>query len=306
MSKSCSCKKRVISNAVLNGSGNNDCNDVCVNPQCGDPKYLTVLTPVIYDEIGINICRTFEIPSELLTNYPTAVYASVEVIDITFSTTCEDAVTITQIPTRPNCYEVTLTNLNVTFAVRLYDCCMRLLTTATVCEILYLPPNVCDESYDEDTNPTSVSLEIFAPYGVSYVNGNIEEPDLNFIGFSTTNNSLVQGLNLMAIPKVLNFDISDGTLTVGVTLVVSSVYFTPYQLPHNGKAVISKGDLETEDESVCMDFVEGSLLDRNIKPLELCNPGDNKEPCDECEGPNHCDCENDCPCDNPCDDPCNN
>ena len=46
----------------------------------------------------------------------------------------------------------------------------------------------------------------------------------------------------------------------------------------DGKAVATKGSLVTDDDSIRMEFVEGSLLDRNIKPLELCNPGDTKNP----------------------------
>lgn len=290
MSKSCGCNKRIMSNAVKACMANdNNCYDVCVEPQCGTPEYLTVLTPVVYDEIGINVCRSFTLPDCLLANYPTTAYASVEVIDIT-NKGCSDNVTITPINSRPNCYEVTLTNLSVTFAVRLYDCCKRLLTTAEVTDIVYLPSDTCDESYDEDTNPSSVTLDLFAPYGVAYTHGCLEHPAMNYIGFSTENNQLVQGLNLMSIAKVLNFDISDNTMTVGLTLIVKTVYFTQYQIPHNGRAIVSKGDLTSEEDSVCMSFVSGSLLDRTIKPLEPCNPYDSKESCESCTDPDDCAC----------------
>ena len=58
------------------------CYDVCVEPQCGTPEYLTVLTPVVYDEIGINVCRSFTLPDGLLSGFPTTAYASAEIIDI--------------------------------------------------------------------------------------------------------------------------------------------------------------------------------------------------------------------------------
>ncbi len=279
MSKCC-CNKRILSSAIASGI-NDDCIDICVNPGCGDPKYLTVLTPVVYDELGINVCRSLPIPAGVTADFPTAVYAKAEVIDISYQLATTDAagITITQIPQRGNCYEVTLSNLSVTFALKLYDCCNRLLTTLTLPGIIYLPPAITDAGYDEDTNPTSVSLELFAPYGVTYTDGNVETPSLNFIGFSTTNNQLVQGLNLMAIPKVLDFDMSGSTVTIGLTLIVKSVYFTQYQLPHMGKAIVSKGSLSSGEETVCMDFVNGSLLDRNIKPLETCNPCDKKTDC---------------------------
>lgn len=286
MSKCCGCNKKIISNAIANGKS---CIDVCVNPQCGDPEYLTVLAPVVYDEIGINICRTISL-DEILTNFPTTAYIDAEVIDISYSTTGENPISIAPINSRSKCYEITLTNLSVSFAVKLYDCCKRLLTTATIAGAIYLPPTTTDEGYDEDTNPSSVTLELFAPYGVVYTDGNVEQPELNFIGFSSTNSSLNQGLNLMAIPKVLDFDSTAETMTVGLTLIVKSIYFAQYMLPHNGKAIVSKGQLSTPEESACMDFVSGSLLDRNIKPLEFCNPLDTKNNCNSCNISNECAC----------------
>lgn len=279
MSNCCS-HKRVLSNAIANGL-NDNCNDICVNPSCGDPQYLTVLAPVVYDELGINICRTIPLPDTIATDFPTAVYASAEVIDISYTVNQSDTpgVTISPIAGRSNCYEVELSNLSVDFAIRLYDCCNRLLTTLTLADIIYLPPLTTDAGYDEDTNPTSVTMEIFSPYGVSYTDGALATPSLNFVGFSTTNNQLVQGLNLMSIPKVLDFDLTGETVTIGLTLIVKSIYFSQYQLPHNGKAIVSKGSLSPSEESLCMEFVNGSLLDRSIKPLEPCNPCDSKTPC---------------------------
>lgn len=279
----CGCNKRIISNAISNGNCSSSCVDVCVTPQCGEPEYLTVLTPVVYDELGINICRTIPLTAGVLADFPTAVYASAEVIDITYvvNPADGDGVTIAPVANRSNCYEIELSNLSVTFAIRLYDCCKRLLTTITETGVIYLPPAVTDEGYDEDTNPTSVTMEIFAPYGVVYTNGAIATPDLNFIGFSTTNNQLVQGLNMMSIAKVLDFDITDATITIGLTLIVKSVYLTQYQIPHNGKTVVSKGNINSDEDSLCMEFVNGSLLDRNIKPLEACNPYDSKIPCED-------------------------
>lgn len=287
----CGCNKRIRSNAISNGTFNQECVDVCVSPQCGDPAFLTVLTPVVYDELGINICRTFPLTAGVVADFPTAVYASAEVIDITYTVNpvAGEGVTIAPIVGRANCYEIDLSDLSVTFAIRLYDCCNRLLTTFTETGIIYLPPATTDEGYDPDTNPTTVSMEIFAPYGVVYTDGAIATPALNFIGFSTTNSQLEQGLNMMAIPKVLDFDIVAGTITIGLTLIVKSVYFTQYQIPHNGKAIVTKGNIYSDEDSLCMEFVHGSLLDRNIKPLESCNPLDNKEDCIDVD-PTPCQC----------------
>ena len=188
MSKCCGCNKKVLSNAVANNTDSctcsltDNCTDVCVTPQCGDPKLLTVLVPVIYDEIGINVCRTIPLAT-LLADYPTAAYIRAEVTNITFATGAAPSVTIKPIAGRPNCYELTLTNLTVDFVIYVYDCCKRLLATLPVTGVVYLPSATTDPEYDEDTNPTSVTMQLFAPYGVTYTDTTVATPNLNFIGF---------------------------------------------------------------------------------------------------------------------------
>lgn len=279
MSKCGCCNKTIVSDLINNGMSGHECIDVCINPQCGEPQFLNVLAPVVYDQLGINICRTFDLPETVPTAFPTAVYASAEVIDITFLDTGTTSVTVEPITSRPNCYEITLTNLSVTFAIKFYDCCKRLLGTIEVSDIVYLPPLATDEGYDEDTNPSSLVINLFAPYGVVYTAGDVASPTINVIGFSTTNSSLNQGLNLMAIPKVIALDIIEGEISVGLTLIVNSIYYTHYQLPHNGKSIISKGSTSQTEDSLCLDFVNGNLLDRNIKPLEVCDPFSQKQNC---------------------------
>ena len=58
MPKGCKCasKKRYVSNGITNYS---DCIDVCTNPICGTADNLTLLAPVVYDEIGINLAAKF-------------------------------------------------------------------------------------------------------------------------------------------------------------------------------------------------------------------------------------------------------
>ena len=98
-----------MSAAVLTKNGN--CLDVCTDPICGDPDCLTVLTPVVYDELGINLCRN--IPLEPPSTNVESI--SVQVMDITFETCGDAAVSAVPISGRPNCYLVTLTNLQVGF-----------------------------------------------------------------------------------------------------------------------------------------------------------------------------------------------
>ena len=145
------------------------------------------------------------------------------------------------------------------FVIYVYDCCKRLLATLPVTGVVYLPSATTDPEYDEDTNPTSVTMQLFAPYGVTYTDTTAATPNLNFIGFLSTNGAVAQGLNLMAMSKVLNFDIANA-------------------------------EMASPEESVCMSFVSGSLLARNIKPLELCNPLDQKRNCESCTDPDDCTC----------------
>ena len=83
----CKCSKcgstRIVSNIVQNMP--NGCFDVCTNPICGSPDELSILAPLIYDEIGINLCTTFAVGTDISTTYPTATNASVSVIDIAYT-----------------------------------------------------------------------------------------------------------------------------------------------------------------------------------------------------------------------------
>lgn len=273
--KRCRCKaSRLVSNGVLNSA--NECMDVCTTPLCGSPSTLGILAPVIYDEIGINLCTTFSLGVDVSTAYPTAESISLTVSNIGMTFGTEGAVTIEAITGRPNCYLVTLSDLLVEFIVRIYDSANRLLGTFPV-TALYLPPSTSDPTYDEDTNPTAVELEIYAPYGISYDVDAVADPPtataiINPIAMGTTVNMLRQGLNLMAIPKVLDFDIDNDTVTVGLSLFLQSLYFAAYRVPTEGRLDTPKGSIVPEEQSACMSFVEGSLLDLNIRPLDIGSP----------------------------------
>lgn len=248
--------------------------DVCVNPIIGDPTYLTVLAPVVYDGIGINLCRSVPLELDIPRDFPSAARATAQVLNIAVP-----AGAIEPIPAKPNCFLVSLSDITVTVAVRIYDCCNRLLRSLVVNPV-YLPTDATSPDYeyhDEDTNPELVELEIFAPYGVSYTNGDVNTPELSFIGYTADNNMLKQGIVMSSIPKVLDFDTADSSITLGLTVFLQSVYYTPYEVKHKGKASYTKAELASKDESVCMDFVAGSLLEHSIKPLELGPPMHDEE-----------------------------
>lgn len=243
------------------------CVDVCTSPLCGDPNLLALYAPLVYDEIGINLCQTLTIDDPAFSTYTTAEKAFVQILDISFA----DSV-ITNINGRPNCTEITLQSIAVTMLIQLYSCSGQLLGSYTGI-FTYLPP-VTDPGYDEETNPSSVTLELFTPYGntvtLTTVDGiTTAVPTLTYIGFTTANHFMTQGLAATAYPKVLNLDIPNSRITVGLTLVIKSIYFSQYLVPHEGKVQVPKGSLMPQDDSLCLNFVNGDLLEMNIKPLEL-------------------------------------
>lgn len=268
----CGCKPRIVSSVVQSMNCNKgNCRDVCTNPICGEPGKLGLFAPLIYDEIGINLCATFATGVDISTTYPTVTSASVKAINATYQYGAGN-VQIERITGRPNCYLITLSNITVQFAIQLFDSSCRLVDTIYQTAV-YLPTDTTAETYDEDTNPSTVELEIFAPYGVSYdTTATPPTPVLNTIGFSNTNNFVRQGINLYAMGKLLDFDIDNDNVTVGLTLVLQSLYFAGYKVKSEGKIDVPKGSIMSQDNSDCMRFVSGDLLNLEIKPLDLGMP----------------------------------
>lgn len=280
----CKCNScpRISSNVVQRMCGKG-CSDVCANPNYGEPNMLGIYAPIIYDEIGINLCTTVPMGVDISTTYPTATNASVRVLDATYTYGAGN-VQLESLVGRPNCYSVTLSNITLQLAIDIYDDNCRLLGTRLT-EAVYLPSDTTAPTYDEDTNPTSVALEIFAPYGTSYTApGTPPTPVVNYIGFNENNNMPTQGLNLVAMAKALDLSIEDDTITVGVTLVLQSLYYVGYNVKSAGRIDIPKGSIIAPENTECMKFVAGELLDLAIKPLELDDIGsygNSKNNCNE-------------------------
>lgn len=270
----CKCSKRPrISSQTVQGISpcQEGCVDVCSNPVYGEPRVLSIMAPLIYDEIGINLCTTFELGVDVGTTYPTVTCANAKVLNATY-TYGDGNVTIESLAGRPNCYGVTLSNITVEFAIELTDASGRLVDTIYPTAV-YLPSEITAPTYDEDTNPSSVELEIFAPYGYAYSGGEGgTTPVINFLGYLDTNNMPQQGINMYAIAKILDFETSDSTITVGLTLVLQSMYYAGYKVASAGRIDTPKGSIISPDNTECMMFVAGDLLDLEIKPLDLGNP----------------------------------
>ena len=277
----CGTSPRIVSNVCqcMNGSGGN-CVDVCSNPIIADPSLLGIMAPLIYDEIGINLCTSAQL-DDVTTAYPSAASASISVVDVSYEYG-DGNVEIESLASRPNCCLITLSNLTVTFAVRIFDCCGRLLGTEYPSAV-YLPSDTGAPTYDPDVNPSSVELELFTPYGFSYdTSGETPTPVINAITFSDANNTVTQGVNLFANAKLLGFDLEDSTVTVGLTLVLQSLYYAGYKVSSAGKIDIPKGSIVTPDNSDCRRFVAGDLLNLTIKPLDLGVPGYEQRYKNEC------------------------
>lgn len=262
----CMNRARIVSNTVQRLYAG--CTDICANPVCGEPSVLSLFAPLIYDEIGINLCATFDLGVDIATTYPSVISASIKVVDATY-TLGEGGVQVETLTGRPNCYVVTLSEIAVQFAMELYDAAGRLVDTIFPTAV-YLPADTTAPTYDEDTNPSSVELELFAPYGFSYDTAGTEPtPVINFIGFGQDNNFVRQGINLYSLAKLLDFSTDDSTATVGLTLILQSLYFAGYRVESAGKIDVPKGSILAPENSECMRFVAGDLLNLAIKPLNL-------------------------------------
>lgn len=268
----CCSKPRIVSNVVQSINQNDDCCvDVCANTICADPSILGLYAPLIYDEVGINLCTTFTMVTDISDKFPTATNATVKLIDVTYTNGAGN-VTIDQIPGRKNCYVITLSNINLVFAIDLYDSSCKYLGTISE-TALYLPSSTAAPTYDEDTNPSSVELVIYAPYGLDVNNtGTTPSYVINVVGNTNLNNTMKQGVNLFGMAKILDLDITANTVTVGVTLVLQSMYYAGYKVKSAGKIDIPKGSIITPENTDCMKFVAGDLLNLAIKPLDFGSP----------------------------------
>ena len=293
----CKCKTnaKIVSSVVSNLNGSScPCTDVCASPICADPCVLGIMAPLIYDEIGINLCASFPLGVTLSTTYPTVTNATARVINASYTYGAGN-VSLESINGRGNCYDITLSNITITFAVDLFDANCRLVATVYPTAV-YLPPSTTAATYDADTNPSSVELVLFAPYGPSYETVEAATtPVLNFIGAVTGSNTVTQGINMFAFGKVLDLDVNDSTITVGLTLVLQSLYFAGYKVKSDGKIDIPKGSITSPENSDCMRFVSGNLLNLAIKPLDLGAPNYEEYQKQNCQKLNPSPCAGSCP-----------
>ncbi len=272
----CSCHGTASSSACVgvssNSSGGSSCNDICVQPPTGQPKTLTLLAPVVFDECGINLCKVIQRP--VFCN-PNIASIHIRVVDIDWNMGRTDhSSRIETLRSRPHCSRITLSGIQLKLAVTLLDRCHNILDSFMMVEE-YLPSSTDDCSYDECANPCSLSFELYTPYGLSYLTQDPPCPTINFFGMEETgscgigNNTLRQGVGAQALAKVIRFDAEDGVIALGLTIYLKSIYFVQYRVPHEGLAVPPKCDAIIDQCDACKDFVEGDLLSLNVRPMDL-------------------------------------
>lgn len=176
-------------------------------PPIGEPKCLTMMAPVVFDEAGINLCRVFSIndlldlcerPSNRTTDVvfdgltkldlENATKIQLHVVDVNFNFVCPETCRFSEIkPSRntPNLSRVTLRDIDVTFSVTIVD------STCKVCKegmltLRYLPGENCP-GFSEETNPNNITFDLYTPYGIAYAPENPAGcnklvPTINFIG----------------------------------------------------------------------------------------------------------------------------
>ena len=101
-------------------------------------------------------------------------------------------------------------------------------------------PAVGTTNYNPDTNPRSVTVDMYAPYGASTVYNSYEEYYINYVGFNMYDNTVENGLNMNAVAKVMEFNPTTGTMSAGITLYLRTVYYQAYKFNSLGKTMPPK------------------------------------------------------------------
>lgn len=177
-------------------------------PPIGEPKLLTLMAPVVFDENGINLCRvisaeqlvdvcenptgrTTDILFDGLTadDLNNAEHLQLQVIDVDFNFVCPKSCRYSEMrPGRntPNLTRVILRDIDVTIGVKVLDPNCRVCKEGMM-TLRYLPSENCP-GYDEDTNPSNIAFDLYTPYGVSFgpenpAGCNKLVPTINFVGY---------------------------------------------------------------------------------------------------------------------------
>ncbi len=217
-------------------------------PPIGEPRLLTMMAPVVFDESGLNLCRTVYI-DELTEvgscdcdkktdiifsglckkDFECADKIQLQVVDIDFNFLDPCGCRFSEIrPAKcnPNLSRVTLKDILVTFAVTLIDCCCKVVAQGMM-TIRYLGSEH-DEGFDACTNPNCVSLDLYTPYGISYapenpMGCNKLVPTINFIGFVANQHGVCGCEDMKAFTRFnANNTVQQGISVQALSKVVSN------------------------------------------------------------------------------------
>lgn len=174
----------------------------------GEPKLLTMMAPVVFDECGINLCRTVNIddlqdicqgdarrqPDILFSGLTkcdliNADKLQLQVVDIDFNFVDPSGNRFSEIQPakgQPNLSRIILKDIDVTFAVSVIDCGCKVVKQGMM-TLRYLGDER-DCAFDPCTNPSCISFDLYTPYGVAYapenpMGCNKLVPTINFLGY---------------------------------------------------------------------------------------------------------------------------
>ena len=181
---------------------------VAMCPPMGEPKLLTMMAPVVFDECGINLCRTVVIDDlqdicegearrqcDILfggltkCDLANACKLQLQVVDIDFNFVDPMGNRFSEIQPakcKPNLSRITLKDIDVTFAVSVIDSCCRVVKQGML-TLRYLGDER-DCAYDSCTNPSCIAFDLYTPYGVAFAPENPSGcnklvPTINFMGY---------------------------------------------------------------------------------------------------------------------------
>ena len=278
---------------------------VAMCPPIGEPKVLTLMAPVVFDESGINLCRTicldeledvcqndsgetvdilFDGLSKCDLRNACKLQLQVVDIDFNFVDPCDCRFSeIVPAKGNPNLSRITLKDIDVTFAVSVINECCKVVKQGMM-TVRYLgDEHSC--GFDPCTNPSCISFDLYTPYGVAFAQENPSGcnklvPTINYMGFVNdeegretrcnsfpTNNTIQQGISAQALAKVVGDN--DECFAIGLTLYIKSIYFVQYKFKHEGLTVPPKLSPAQDENNDCLDFVCGDLLETSIRPLSV-------------------------------------
>ena len=177
-------------------------------PPIGEPKLLTMMAPVVFDECGINLCRTVcvddlqDVCSGEPRKTPDIIFSGLtkcdllnanklqlQVVDIDFNFVDPCGCRFSEIQpakNKANLTRITLKDIDVTFAVTVLDDRCRV-TNQGMMTVRYLGDERSDY-YDSCTNPSSICFDLYTPYGLAFapenpLGCNKLVPTINFLGY---------------------------------------------------------------------------------------------------------------------------